>query len=106
MFLPSFIMLTREEILSYLKENKEQFHTKYGIDKIALFGSFARGEQNENSDVDILIDMNPETEDIFGKRMLLREDLKSKFFKEVDICHEKAIKAVFSEIIFKEAIYA
>ena len=60
-------MLTRAEILQYLTENKTFFSKNFGISKIAIFGSFARGEQNETSDIDILISMNPETDHIFER---------------------------------------
>jgi len=99
-------MLSREDILIYLKENKTHFRESYGIRRIGLFGSFARNEQNEKSDLDILIDMDPKTESMFDKRILLREILMKTFSRKVDICHEQAIKPVFRDLILKEAIYA
>jgi len=54
--------ITREDILAYLKTLKPTLQ-KEGIDKIGLFGSFARGDASFNSDIDILI----ETTDLFLK---------------------------------------
>jgi uncharacterized protein len=99
-------MLTRTEILNYLQENKNLFHDVYGIRKIGLFGSYARNEQTDQSDVDILIEMATDTEDIFDKRLLLKDLLMKRFAKKVDICHEQAIKPVFRDLIFRDAIYA
>jgi len=99
-------MLNRLEILRFLNENKELFQKQYGIRKIGLFGSYARGEQTDQSDVDILIDMAVDTENIFDKRLQLKEALMQHFVKNVDICHERAIKPVFKELVFKDAIYA
>ena len=99
-------MLTRAEILTFLKENKGLFLSQYGIKKIGLFGSYARGEQTDTSDIDILIDMSSDTENIFDKRIQLRELLMKHFAKNVDICHEKAIKPIFKDLVFKDAIYA
>jgi len=99
-------MIRREEILAYLKENKKIFHDLYGIRKIGLFGSFARDEQTENSDLDILIEMESTTEDIFDKRLQLQEQLMKRFSRKVDICHERAIKPAFRNLILKDAIYA
>ena len=48
-------MLYRAEILDYLRENKKVFLTVYGVRKIGLFGSYARDEQSDQSDIDILI---------------------------------------------------
>ena len=45
-------MLTRDDILQFLRDNKERFAEQYGVTKIGLFGSFARDEATEESDVD------------------------------------------------------
>ena len=99
-------MLNRTEILSYLRENKEIFRVNYGIRKIGLFGSYARGEQNDQSDIDILIEMGSDTENILDKRLQLMDLLTKQFSKNVDICHEPAIKPVFRDLVLSEAIYA
>lgn len=96
----------RSEILAFLRENKSLFLAQYGIRKIGLFGSFAREEQTENSDIDILIEMSMDTEDIFLKRLQLRELLISHFARNVDICHEQSIKPIFKKLVLKDAIYA
>ena len=99
-------MLTSQAILIFLKENKETFRYRFGVRRIAIFGSYARGDQNEQSDIDILIDMLPETENIFDKRLELRELIKDHFAKNVDICHEQALKPIFKDSVLQEAIYA
>ena len=99
-------MLNRAEILNYLRENKEVFRNTYGIRKIALFGSYARDEQTDQSDVDILIEMASDTEDIFDKRLQLKDLLMKRFVKNVDICHEQAIKPIFRDLVLKDAVYA
>jgi predicted nucleotidyltransferase len=99
-------MLTQEEILQYLAENKEFYIKNFGISKIAIFGSFARNEQKETSDIDVLITMDPETDHIFEKRLALRDLLSERFSRKVDVCHEQAIKPVFRNLIFKDVIYA
>jgi predicted nucleotidyltransferase len=99
-------MLNRIEILSFLRENKDLFQKQYGIRKIGLFGSYARGEETDQSDVDILIEMSSDPENIFDKRLQLKDALIRHFAKNVDVCHERAIKPVFRELIFKDAIYA
>ncbi len=91
--------------MNYLTENKETFHRLFGIREIGLFGSFARGEQTDTSDIDILIDMESETENIFEKRLLLKELLAGRFGRNVDVCHERAIKSVFREFVLKDVIY-
>ncbi|MCX6269441.1 MAG: nucleotidyltransferase domain-containing protein [Bacteroidetes bacterium] len=99
-------MLTRREILSYLRENKVVFHDKFGVEKIGLFGSYAREEQSDQSDIDILIEMSSTTVDIFDKRLQLRELLMKHFSKNVDICHERAIRPIFKDLVLRDAVYA
>ena len=99
-------MTTREQILKTLSENVGRLQAEFKVRKIALFGSYARNEQTDQSDVDILIEMATDTEDIFDKRLLLKDLLMKRFAKNVDICHEQAIKPVFRDLIFRDAIYA
>ena len=44
----------KDEILQTLKRHKEELYKKYGVEEIGLFGSFARGEETDKSDIDIL----------------------------------------------------
>lgn len=99
-------MTSKQEILTYLTINKTEFYQKYGIQQIGVFGSFARDEQREDSDIDILIKMAPETEGIFEKRLALRELLMNHFMRKVDICHEQTIKPIFRDILLNEVVYA
>ena len=48
-------MTTRGEILDFLVRNKQYFRTRFGVTKIGLFGSYATGEQNESSDIDLIV---------------------------------------------------
>jgi len=98
-------MIEKQDILNYLSNNKELFYKQYSIIKIGIFGSFARNEQTENSDIDIIMEMQRGTDDIFEKRMALKELISKHFSKPVDVCHERAIKPLFREMILKDAIY-
>ena len=97
--------LTKQEILSYLTENKTSFFYKYNLEKIGVFGSYARGEQTEDSDIDILIEIHSGTDDIFEKKQELRNVLENKFNKHIDICRERSIKPMFKSLILKDVIY-
>jgi hypothetical protein len=50
-------MRTLEEIKKIIAEHKEEIRQKYGIVILGVFGSYARGEQKETSDVDILVEL-------------------------------------------------
>jgi len=50
-------MKTIEEIKRILKEHKEEVREKYGVVIVGVFGSYVKGEQNETSDVDIIVEL-------------------------------------------------
>ena len=54
-------MTSKDFILSTLEANKAKF-SNIGIRNVGLFGSYVRNEQSENSDIDILIDFDPDKE--------------------------------------------
>ncbi len=97
--------MTREAILHFLSQNKSLFYQRYSVEKIGLFGSYARNQQSDSSDIDIIIDMSKNAEDIFDKRMALKEFLSKHFSISVDVCHERALKPIFKDSVLKEVIY-
>ena len=72
--------MTQDIIINYLTEHKEQFKKDFGITKIGLFGSYARNEAKNDSDIDILIELKKDLTDIYEKKSLLKEEyiIKSK----------------------------
>jgi predicted nucleotidyltransferase len=50
-------MLTREQVISILKKELPKLKDKYGVKRIILYGSFAKGSQKKKSDIDILVDL-------------------------------------------------
>ena len=98
-------MLTRQDILSFLRDNKEYIQKHFHLTKVGIFGSFARDEQKQDSDIDLLIERAPGAKNIFDSDWELQELLKKQFNREVDICTEKYIKSYFKPYILKDAIY-
>jgi len=85
----------RPDIVRILKEN--------GIKKAGMFGSYARGEQKKNSDIDILIEAKRgkfSLFDLVGLEMKLKKTLK----KKVDLLTYKGINPRLKERILKEEI--
>ncbi|MDY0092403.1 MAG: nucleotidyltransferase domain-containing protein [Candidatus Vecturithrix sp.] len=70
-----------------------------------LFGSFARYEQQEDSDIDILIELQDKTPNIYELKNELREFIGNRFQRQVDIAREKYLKPSFRQRILKETIY-
>jgi predicted nucleotidyltransferase len=58
-------MYTTEQILDMLRAKKPQLQSKYPISELGIFGSYARGDYHEKSDIDILVDFNASLSVIF-----------------------------------------
>jgi|TARA_B110000902_G_scaffold217960_1_gene251526 hypothetical protein len=72
---------------------------------IALFGSYAEGKANEDSDIDLLVEFKKGTPNLSRKKSLLKQKIKNQFHLDVDICREKYIKPYFKQQILDSAIY-
>lgn len=99
-------MLTQQNILQFLYENKDFFRTEFHVSKIGIFGSYARNEQGPDSDIDFLIEMESNVSNVYDLKWELREFLKKQFNREVDVCNQKHIKPFAKEQILKDALYA
>ena len=97
--------ITREEILFYLQDKKADFFLEYQVERLGLFGSFARNEASAESDIDLLIDFQPNTPDLYEKKMEIKSSVESHFDRKVDICTEKYIKPYFKNQILRSVIY-
>ena len=97
--------LKRQDIINYLDSRKDFFQKTYHVRKIALIGSFARNEQTVQSDVDILIDLDEGTPNIFELKRLLQQELEKEFKRKVEIASERYIKPYYRDEILLEAVY-
>ena len=98
-------MNSKKEILDFLHKNYATIITKYHLTKLGMFGSFARDEQDINSDVDIIIEIQEGTENIHELKNSLHEYLTNAFERSVDIAREKYLKPYVKELILKDTIY-
>lgn len=97
---------SRSEVLGFLKANKAFLYSRFGITKIGVFGSLAREENTEKSDIDIIIEFEDNTEDLYDKKLELRAFLTARFNTSIDLCREKSIRPVFKPLIMKDVLYA
>lgn len=82
----------RQEIL--------QLATQYGAKNLRIFGSVARGEANQNSDIDFLVDM----QNSLLTRIALIQDLETLLNTKVDVVTERGLHEYLKAKILKEAI--
>jgi len=96
-------MKTLEEIQQILFVNKGVLRKKYKVKNIGIFGSFARGEQKANSDIDVLVEFDG-LPDIF--LLIDLEDFLKKLTKrKVDVVRKNAVREELKDIIAKEVMY-
>ena len=98
-------MIDANIILNYLSSNKERLQRDYHLTKIGLFGSLARGEETDKSDIDLIVEFEPNTKNLTSLKSNLRNEIQSRFDKPVDICRLKYIKPIFKNQIQSEIKY-
>jgi predicted nucleotidyltransferase len=96
-------MTPANDLLQIINSLSGELHAKYKVNTIGLFGSFARGEQKKESDVDLLVEFgdNADLFDYLGLSLFLEEKLGRK----VDIVSKKTVRSELSESILKEVKY-
>ncbi len=95
----------RQQILDYILSNKGRLQSEYHVRKIALIGFFARDEQRPESDVDLLLDLEPDTPNIHETKLHLRSELEAAFGRPVELASERFLKPYYRDDILHEAIY-
>lgn len=65
-------MIKRDEILSFLKENKDNLFNEYHLTKLGLFGSLAKDKETENSEIDLIVEFEPNTTNLTEKKSKIR----------------------------------
>jgi predicted nucleotidyltransferase len=82
-------MKTLSDILATLRREKPQLERRYGVRSLAVFGSYARGDQRVDSDVDILVEVDP----AIGLRFVdLAEHLESVLGTRSEVVSRRALR--------------
>jgi uncharacterized protein len=93
--------MTRDEILAELRALKPALEREYGITRLRLFGSHARDEANEDSDVDLIVDLGrPLGLDFFGMEL----ELAKRLGRKVDLATPGALHKVIKDRVLAEAV--
>lgn len=95
--------MTKDEILNELSKNKSYIQQNFEVDKIGLFGSYAKGKQTEDSDIDIYVEFKHKT---FDNLAGLWNYLEELYHKKIDLFHKhKNNNQVIISNIQKDVIY-
>ncbi len=94
--------MKRDEILNTIRVLSNTIKTDYRAKVIGIFGSFARSEKKDTSDIDLLVMFDDEADifDFVGLSLFLEEKLGRK----VDVVPYDTVRPELKEIIFKETV--
>ena len=96
-------MLKQEDVLNYLSQHKKEFQEKYAVDKIGLFGSYARDEAQKDSDIDIVVNLKKTK---LSALVGIKEEIESYFKTHVDIIqYRERMNSFLKQKIERDAIY-
>jgi len=86
-----------------MRNKKPEIESRYGVQRLGLFGSYVRGRQRKKSDIDILVTFNRDI-DLFDF-LDLRKYLESQLQAKVDLVMETALKPAIGKRILSEVEY-
>jgi len=89
-------------IIQILQQHKEELFKKYPIKTMALFGSYSRGEETPESDVDVMVELSGP----IGIRFIdLNYEIEKLLSKKVDLVSKRGIKPGYLAFIEPDIIY-
>ena len=95
-------MKNLKDIRRILAANRKELRERYNVKSISIFGSYARGEQTEKSDLDVMVELD-KTIGLF-QLMDLQDYIKKLVGLKVDIVPKESLKPIIKKDILKEAV--
>ncbi len=96
--------MSKDQILAYLREHKQEFFEQYGIESIGLFGSALRDELSDDSDIDLAIEMAASHKNLHNF-LAFKRQLEASFDRPVDLGIESALKPAVKNAIAQDMLY-
>ncbi len=94
--------MTLNELRATKKDAILAIASRHGVTSIRVFGSFARGEAREDSDLDLLIEAGPRRTPWFPGGLLA--DLQEELGRKVDIVEENGLHRLIRDRVLREAV--
>lgn len=91
------------EALKILKEHESEIRRRFGVKRIGIFGSHARGEEREMGDVDVLVEFIAPSFDNFMDLAFFLQDL---FGREVDLVTTRGLSPHIAPFVEREVVWA
>lgn len=96
--------MSKQALNDDLKKKILSVIQSYPISRAGVFGSVVRGEATDNSDIDLLIEVQPQAGFNFDHYLKLKKDLKKATNRDVDLSQYKLLKPALKEYIFSEEV--
>jgi len=93
------------EPLILLRQHEQELKERFGVATIGIFGSYARGEEQPESDVDVIVSFQKDKK-TFDNFMGTKFYLESLFKRKVDLVTDGALKPLIRDPILRDVIYA
>jgi uncharacterized protein len=97
--------MDRQEIIARLRENEATLRER-GVRHAALFGSCARGEERPDSDVDIMIEIDPTARIGVYEYVAIKDYIAGLFDARVDVMRRDRLKPYVGPVAIEDALYA
>ena len=97
--------MNKNEIIDYLQKQQPYFYANFGIRFVGLFGSFSRGDETKNSDIDILYKIDKDKKLSMFKYLKIASQLEDFFHKKIDLVREETLKPTVKKYIDRDLIY-
>lgn len=95
---------TLEEIFQRLRQVLPQIRRDYGVTSLGVFGSYVRGEQTETSDIDVLVEFEPDRRFGLFQFCALENELSDLLGRKVDLVEKSGLKPKIGQNILREVI--
>lgn len=97
--------MTKQAILNFLKDKKDEFKKTFSIEQIGLYGSYSRGDQTSDSDIDIVYVLKDGNKFGYSEYLELDEMLSRRFKKKVELVNYKYMNPIIKHKVEKDIIY-
>ena len=98
-------MKNKQELINEIKKIKSELETKFDVKEIGIFGSYASGEQNEDSDLDVLVELKNDSKLSLLGLCIFENWLSEVLGVKVDLVLKSTLKPQIGKRILKEVIY-
>ncbi len=95
--------MSKETLKQKIEEEIKKYPNREYVKKLALFGSFVRGEEKIDSDVDLLVTFETAAPVGFFEFVRLQQFLESRLGRKVDLVTEQGLSPYFRDVVIRQA---